>query len=304
MAQPKPSTDIGGESYMAGMGMRDIKRKIKSINSTKQITKAMELVSTAKLKRARDRLGSTRPYFETVTRTVQDIFKDSAGMKHEFIDEREVQKTLYIVITADRGLCGGYNINAIKKALEDIEDKGKAAFITIGSKARDYFTKRNYEVIEEYTGISEKPEFKYAKEIGQKAIELFKAGEIDEVKLIYTKFVSTISQEPKLLKLLPASEEADDVEKKEEEEFKYVEYEPSPAVVLDYLIPKYIEGTIFGGMIESSASEQAARRVAMESASDNAEEMIGDLTLSFNQARQAAITQEITEIVGGAEALK
>ncbi len=165
---------------MAGMGMRDIKRKIKSVNSTKQITKAMELVSTAKLKRARDRLSATRPYFETVTKTVQDIFRDSKGIVHEYTEEREVKKSLYIVITADRGLCGGYNINAIKKALEDIDEKEKAAFITLGSKARDYFTKRNYEVIEKYTGISEKPEFSNAINIGEKAIELFKTRQIDE----------------------------------------------------------------------------------------------------------------------------
>lgn len=285
--------------------MRDIKRKIKSINSTKQITKAMELVSTAKLKRARDRLDSTRPYFETVKNTVQDIFEDSKGISHEFLNEREIKKSLYIVITGDRGLCGGYNINSIKKALEDIEEKNKTALITIGTKARDYFKKRDYELVDEYIHISENPEYKYARDIGQKALNLYKNKEIDEVKLIYTKFESTISQVPHVIRLLPASkDEKVNVNKDEEEEFKYVEYEPSPKEVLSYLIPKYIEGTVFGAMVESAASEQAARRVAMESATDNAEEMIGDLTLSFNQARQAAITQELTEIVGGAEALK
>ncbi len=292
---------------MAGMGMRDIKRKIKSINSTKQITKAMELVSTAKLKKARDRLDSTKPYFETVKQTIWDIFENSKDVKHEYLEVRDVKKTLYIVITGDRGLCGGYNINAIKMALEDIKGKDKATLIPIGLKARDYFQKRDYELAGEYTHISENPDFKHAREIGKIALDLYSEQEIDEVKLVYTEFVSTISQQPRIVKLLPVvneKQETEDLAEDTEDEFKYVSYEPSPEAVLGYLIPKYIASTIYGGLVESSASEQAARRVAMESATDNAEDMIDDLTLSFNQARQAAITQEISEIVGGAEALK
>ncbi|SKC56289.1 ATP synthase F1 subunit gamma [Maledivibacter halophilus] len=287
---------------MAGMGMRDIKRRIRSVNSTKQITKAMELVSTAKLRRARGRLEKVRPYFETVNETVQEILGSSSNIDHSYTIEREVKKSLYIVITADRGLCGGYNINAIKKALEDIEKKEKVSFIVIGQKAKGYFSKRGYNIVGEYLNISEKPEYIDAKNIGRLALKLYKEGEIDEIKLVYTQFVSTISQVPKMVKLLPVSKE--EKEEAEEKEFKYVSYEPSPGAVLDYLIPKYIESTMYGTLVESAASEQAARRVAMESATDNAEEMIDSLTLSFNQARQAAITQEITEIVGGAEALK
>lgn len=288
---------------MAGMGMRDIKRKIKSINSTKQITKAMELVSTAKLKKARERLEKTKPYYKTVQRAIHDVFENSKDVRHEYLRVRDVKKTLYIVITGDRGLCGGYNINAIKKALEDVKDKSKTVFITIGTKARDYYKKRGFELVGEVTHISENPTFSQATEIARLALELFTKEEVDEVKLVYTEFVSTISQEPRMVQLLPVTKEVDG-EGGEEKEFKYVSYEPSPEAVLGYLIPKYIASTIYGGLVESSASEQAARRVAMESASDNAEEMIDDLTLTFNQARQAAITQEITEIVGGAEALK
>ncbi len=287
---------------MAGVGMRDIKRKIKSVNSTKQITKAMKLVSTAKLKRSRDRLEKVQPYFETVNDTVQDILKGADNIEHKYISERDIKKSLYIVITADRGLCGGYNINAIKKALEDVKDKEKACFIVIGQKANGYYSKREYEIVGNYLGISEKPEYRNAKEIGALALKLYKDEKIDEIKLVYTRFASTISQVPEMIKLLPASKQKD--EKPEEDEFKYVSYEPSPGVVLDYLIPKYIESTIFGALVESAASEQAARRIAMENATDNAQEMIENLTLSFNQARQAAITQEISEIVGGAEALK
>lgn len=287
---------------MAGMGMRDIKRRIKSVNSTKQITNAMKLVSTAKLKRTRDRFEKVQPYSETVNRTIQGILGSANNIEHKYISEREIKKSLYIVITADRGLCGGYNINAIKKALEDIEDKEKASFIVIGQRAKGYLEKRNYEILGEYLQISEKPQYSHAKDIGRLALKLYKDGEIDEIKLIYTRFASTISQVPELLKLLPASKPNE--EQSGEKEFKYVSYEPSPGAVLDYLIPKYVESTIFGALVESAASEQAARRMAMENATDNAEEMIGNLTLSFNQARQAAITQEITEIVGGAEALK
>ncbi|WP_432662598.1 ATP synthase F1 subunit gamma [Wukongibacter baidiensis] len=287
---------------MAGMGMRDIKRRIKSVNSTKQITNAMKLVSTAKLKRTRDRFERVKPYFQTVNETIQGILGSANNIEHQYISEREIKKSLYIVITSDRGLCGGYNINAIKKALEDIEEKEKASFIVIGQKAKGYFSKRNHEIIGEYLQISEKPEYRNAKDIGRLALQLYKDGEIDEIKLVYTEFASTISQVPQRLKLLPVSKQ--DEEQAEEKEFKYVSYEPSPGAVLDYLIPKYIESTIFGALVESAASEQAARRLAMESATDNAEEMIANLTLSFNQARQAAITQEISEIVGGAEALK
>ena len=287
---------------MAGMGMRDIKRRIKSVNSTKQITNAMKLVSTAKLKRTRDRFERVKPYFQTVNETIQGILGSANNIEHQYISEREIKKSLYIVITSDRGLCGGYNINAIKKALEDIEDKEKASFIVIGQKAKGYFSKRDYEIIGEYLQISEKPEYRNAKDIGRLALQLYKDGKIDEIKLVYTEFASTISQVPNRLKLLPVSKQNE--EQAEEKEFKYVSYEPSPGAVLDYLIPKYIESTIFGALVESAASEQAARRLAMESATDNAEEMIANLTLSFNQARQAAITQEISEIVGGAEALK
>lgn len=286
---------------MAGMGTRDIKRKIKSVNNTKQITKAMELVSTAKLRRAKDKVEVTKPYFNTVMSTVQDIVQGEKSLRHDYLEKREVNKTLYIVITADRGLCGGYNINALKKVVADIEDKSKAAFITIGKKAQSFFNKEAAEIMREFLYISEKPTFGNAQEIARLSLKLFEAGEIDEIKLVYTRLVSTISQVPEILKLLPVDIEGESQELDENSEF--TTYEPSAEVVLNYLIPKYLESTIYGALIDSSASEQAARRIAMESASNNAEDMISSLTLTYNQARQAAITQEISEIVGGAEAL-
>lgn len=264
----------------------------------------MELVSTSKLRKARERLDKVKPYFHTVNDTVQDILSNSTGVKHPLTVAREVKNSLVIVISADRGLCGGYNINALKTGASVAQVSEKASYITIGTKARDYFTKRGYNVLKQYTHISEKPDYKDAKNISRLALELYKKGEVDEIKLVYTEFVSTISQEPKLIQLLPVVGDDEAVKDGEEQEFNYVSYEPSPQSVLDYLIPKYIESTIYGALVESAASEQAARRVAMENATDNADDIIERLTLSFNQARQAAITQEISEIVGGAEALK
>ncbi|MCH4889334.1 ATP synthase F1 subunit gamma [Acidaminobacter sp. JC074] len=289
---------------MAGMGTRDIKRKIKSVNNTRQITKAMELVSTAKLKRAKDRMNLTKSYFETVLDAVQSIIESEKSLKHDFVTKREVRKTLYIVITGDRGLCGGYNVNAIKEAIKDIDDPSKAVIVTIGRKAGSFFRNNGFEVYEAFEGISEKPEFLHAQAIGRLALNLYKQEKVDEIKFVYSKFISTISQEPEMLKLLPVESRGVQKEEVEADEYEFITYEPSPEEVLSFIIPKYVSSTVYGGLIESAAAEQAARRVAMENASNNADDLIGDLTLSYNQARQAAITQEITEIVGGAEALK
>jgi F-type H+-transporting ATPase subunit gamma len=294
----------GGE-YMAGMGMRDIKRRIKSVNSTKQITKAMELVSSAKLRRARERADRTRPYFNTIRDTVQEILASTSGIKQDYLQEREIKKSCYIVIAADRGLCGGYNANAIKTAVSHMDDKKSVSIVAVGQKSRDYFQNRKYDLAGEFVQVSENPNYSDAKRISNLVLDLYKKEEIDEIYLIYTQFISTISQKPEAIKLLPMTkEDTEKVQKGKGRSTQYIEYEPSPEVVLSYLIPKYVESTIFGALVESSASEQGARRVAMENATDNAEEMIEDLTLNYNRARQAAITQEIAEIVGGAEALK
>ncbi|MCD4711967.1 MAG: ATP synthase F1 subunit gamma [Clostridiales bacterium] len=286
---------------MAGSGTRDIKRKIRSVNSTMQITKAMELVSTAKLKRARNRMDITKPYFETIQSAVTDILGSDRTIKTRYISDKEIVKTLYIVITSDRGLCGGYNANVIKKSLESVTNKEDAQFLTIGRRGNDVLSRHDYNIIDSFLYISEKPEHIHASQISKIAIELYNKGEVDAIQLVYTRFASTISQVATALQLLP-------IERSEFEESgeltEFINYEPSPEDVLRYIIPKYVESTIYGGLIESAASEQAARRVAMESASDNAEEIIDELVLFYNQARQAAITQEISEIVGGAEALK
>ncbi|WP_069650577.1 ATP synthase F1 subunit gamma [Caloranaerobacter ferrireducens] len=286
---------------MAQAGMRDIKRRIRSVSNTKQITKAMELVSSAKLRRTREKLEKTRPYYNTIVRSINDILASTSGIKHPFLEKREVKKAAYIVITADRGLCGGYNNNVIKLTEENIKNKENAVIIAVGQKGRDFFRRRGYNLAGEFVHISENPQYSHAREIGDIVIDLYKKKEIDEVNVVYTRFESTISQVTKIMKLLPAENV---VEKEGRKKTTLVEYEPSPEEVLDYLIPKYIHSVIYGAMIEASASEQAARRNAMESATDNAQEMIEDLKLSYNRARQASITQEIAEIVGGAEALK
>lgn len=280
---------------------RDIKRRIRGISNIKQITKAMELVSSAKLKRARERLEKSRPYYETVRNNIQEILAATGNMKHPLLDTREVKSSLYIVISADSGLAGGYNGGVIRLTERRIKEKKKDdKIITVGTKAREYFIKRNYNVVGEIVGITEEPQFSDVREIGNLAIELYKNKDVDEINIVYTRFLGTISQEPTIIKLLPSEE----IKKESKEKRTVTEFEPSPEEVLKILIPKYIQSSIYGALIEASTSEQAARRVAMEAATDNAEEMIDELNISYNRARQAAITMEITEIVSGAAALK
>ena len=288
---------------MAGLGMLDIKRRIKSVNSTKQITKAMELVASSKMKKARERLETTRPYFNAVRGAVSDIVSNSKGVSNGFITPREtIKNTGYIVISADRGLAGGYNANVIKAAVQHMSQREQVSVITIGQKARDFFKKRKYDLSGEFNHISENPQYSDAQSIGRLSLDLYKQGLVDEVYLVYTEFLSTISYNPKVIKLLPLEPEKVEIQEKSGSR-ELMSYEPSPEVVLSYLIPKYIDSSIYGALIESSASYQSATKVAMENATDNAEEMIDKLQLQYNRARQASITQEITEIVGGAEAL-
>ena len=280
-------------------GILDIKRRMRSINSTMQITKAMYLVSSAKLNKAKARVEETRPYFEITTESVKRILSSSKGMNHPFIQNREVKKTVFIVVSADRGLAGGYNSNILKLAEQNI-NKETDSVIVMGGRGRDLLNRRGYNILESYTGITEEPEFSDARVIGNIVMNLYEKGEVDSIKLIYTKFISAMTQEPTIITLLPSEIEDD---KEEAQNLTQVQYEPSPESVIEYLIPKYIQGAIYGGLIESAASQQGARMTAMEAATDNAEEIIDELDLSYNRARQASITQEISEIVGGAEAL-
>ncbi|MBU4542113.1 MAG: ATP synthase F1 subunit gamma [Firmicutes bacterium] len=292
--------------------VQDIKRRIKSVNSTKQITHAMELVASAKLRKSRELAEGRRPYFEAMIESMGRIVEKSGSTRNVFMNQREVKKVAYIVITGDKGLAGGYNVNVSKLVEDHIANKEDAVIYTVGSRGRDHFRNRNYNIQGEYLGISERPTFFNAKEITGVVMEGFKNGDYDEVYIAYTKFVSTLSQQAQLMKLLPIS--AEDLKPEEKDEVREVAvieseltimaYEPEPEELLALLIPNFVSSTVYGSMIESAASEQGARRTAMESATTNANEMIDGLTLKYNRVRQAAITQEISEIVGGAEALK
>lgn len=286
-------------SSSVAQGILDIKRRMRSINNTMQITKAMYLVSSAKLRKAKERVEETRPYFEITSESVKRILSSSKGMNHPFLQKREVKKTIFIVITADRGLAGGYNSNVLRMSEQHI-NKDTDSVIVMGSKGRDFFSRRGYNILESYTGITEEPEFSDARTVGNIVIDLYKSEEIDSIKLVYTKFISAMTQEPTIITLLPSDIEEDEEGSKN---LTQIQYEPSPEGVIEYLIPKYVQGAIFGALVEAAASQQGARMTAMESATDNAEDIIDELDLSYNRARQASITQEISEIVGGAEAL-
>ncbi|HLR21572.1 MAG TPA: ATP synthase F1 subunit gamma [Tissierellaceae bacterium] len=279
---------------------REIQRRIKGVGNTRQITRAMELVSSAKMRKARIRLEESRPYYQTVLNSISSIL-NNAKVNHPMLQPREVKKSLYIVITSDRGLAGGYNSN-INRLVDNKfkNNKEDISLITVGLKGRDFFKKRGYDVIDEFIGISEDPEFSHAKEIGKLATDLFLKGEIDEINLVYTEFISTISYNPMIRKILPV----EDISQDDDGPIEIIEFEPSAQEALDFLIPKYMEAIIFGALIESSSSEQGARRTAMQAATENADEMIEELNMIYNRARQTAITMELSEIVAGADALE
>ena len=272
--------------------MKEIKTRIKSVESTKQITKAMELVSSSKFRKAKERAESARPYFNTLYNTVQDIAKNTSNSRNVFLKERKVNNVCYIVIAGDRGLAGGYNSNILKAVIAH-NKLGTGKVIPVG--------KKGYEVID-YIESVEKCVYEDANRVAQAAMEAYKNGEVDEVNLVYTEFISALSQEPKIVKLLPVTIDNTNTEKEVKKGKAAVQYLPSADAVLGYVLPKYVSGSVYGAIAESFASEQAARRTAMESATDNANEMISKLELVYNRARQAAVTQEISEIVGGAAA--
>ena len=282
--------------------MKEIKTRIKSVESTKQITKAMELVSSSKFRKAKEGAESARPYFNTLYNTVQDIAKNTSNSRNVFLKERKVNNVCYIVIAGDRGLAGGYNSNILKAVIAH-NKLGTGKVITVGKKAKESLSKRGYEVID-YIESVEKCAYEDANRVAQTAMEAYKNGEVDEVNLVYTEFISALSQEPKIVKLLPVTIDNTNTEKEVKKSKAAVQYLPSADAVLGYVLPKYVSGSVYGAIAESFASEQAARRTAMESATDNANEMISKLELVYNRARQAAVTQEISEIVGGAAAAK
>ena len=288
---------------MASNNMRDIKRRIRSVNSMEHITNAMKLVSAAKLRKAKNTFEKTREYFHYVTESIEEIFNNTNEVPSQYLKgNREIKTTCYIILTSSRGLCGSFNSNVIKEAAREIaSDPEKPVIVAIGGKGKEYFEKRGYEIFEEYMLPPESISFVETHDISKPIIELYDSGQIDEVIMIYTSFVSSLEQRVKTVTLLPF-EIHRDLDFPELD--KQVDYEPSVEDVFNYLVPKYVEIMVYGAIVESATCEHAARRIAMENATDNARDMIGELTLFYNRTRQAAITNEISEIVGGAEALK
>ena len=278
--------------------MKDIKRRIKSVGSTRQITKAMELVSSSKLRKAKTRAEQGRPYFEELYRSMCEIASANTDFSTVFTQKREVKHRLFIVIAGDRGLAGGYNSNLLKLAAAAHEnDAEKPKIIAIGRKAIEYFTKRGYELAGSFANIAEDIRPSKVYDIANIAIDMFKRGEVDDVQLFYTTFVSSLTQEPQQMAVLPMQTQKLD-------NYGTMCYDPSPEAVFNRIVPRFTASLLQCAIVESFASEQGARRTAMESATDNADEMIASLSLLYNRARQASITQELTEIVGGANALE
>ena len=281
---------------MAGVSTKEIKNRIRSMESTKQITKAMEMVAASKLRRAQAQIANSRPYFEILRSTIEDITRSNRDFSSPYLKKRGDKKVLYVVIAGDRGLAGGYNSNVLKLVYSQIQDK-EAAVLPIGKKAVDSFKSKGIPILTDAYAEAASVGIGDCFSIAKQLSKAFLDGQYDEVYVAYTDFVSMLSQSPDFMKLLP-------LEKPETQENAPPRrcdtlYEHPAEEVFAAIVPEYLGGVLYGALCESRASEQAARRSAMDSATKNADEMIADLSLKFNRARQAAITQEITEIVAG-----
>lgn len=281
--------------------MRDIRRRKGSIQSTQQITKAMKLVSTVKLQRAKQNAEKSQTYFHCMYNTVHSILRRTQNLEHKYLKSGESGKKAIIVITSNRGLAGGYNSNVIKLITQGELANEDLAIYAIGKKGKDALAK-NYEIRADYSDVIEDPVYAEAMKISKEVLSAFENGEISEIYLAYTGFKNTVVHIPTLLKLLPV-EVSEEEETAQEDDPVMMNFEPEDEEALNLLIPKYITSLIYGGMIEAIASENGARMQAMDAATSNAEEMIEDLTLLYNRARQGSITQELTEIIAGANAI-
>jgi len=280
---------------MAGVSTKEIKNRIRSMESTKQITKAMEMVAASKLRRAQAQMLSSRPYFEILYSTINQIVDSGRDFSSPYLTKRPVKKSAYIVIAGDRGLAGGYNNNVFKLIMSEIEGKD-VTVLPIGKKAVDFFKAHNVPMLTVNYAEAEDVSLGDCFSVAKSLCKQYLKGEFDEVYVVYTNFVSILSQTPSSLRLLPLLREQTGRDGTVDND---IVYEPDATTVFDAITPEYLGGILYGALCESRASEQAARRTAMDAASQNADEMIADLSLQFNRARQAAITQEITEIVAG-----
>jgi F-type H+-transporting ATPase subunit gamma len=286
-------------------GGKEIKTKIASVKNTQKITAAMEMVAASKMRKAQDQMFATRPYAERIAEVVGHIARANAEYKHPFLIQREVRKAGIIAVSTDRGLCGGLNTNMFKKALNHIGDLDEQGIgievVTFGNKALGFFKRLGARIVAETSHLGDTPEI--TKIIGpvQTLLKKYEDGEIDAVYLISNEFVNTMTQAPKLTRLVPVEPDSD--EEHLGHHWDYI-YEPGSKEVLDHVLDRYIESLVYQGVVENIACEMAARMIAMKNATDNAGAMIDELQLIYNRERQASITQEISEIVGGAAALK
>ena len=286
-------------------GAKEIRNKIGSVKSTQKITKAMEMVAASKMRRSQDAMEASRPYAETMRKVIGHVANANLEYRHPYLEEREAKRVGYIIVSTDRGLCGGLNINVFKKAVTDMQSwKEKGAEVelaVIGSKATAFFKHGGAKVAAQVAGLGDSPSLEDL--IGSVGVMLKKydEGELDRLYVVFNKFVNTMIQQPTIDQLLPLPK-SDSEEMQREHSWDYI-YEPEPKPLLDTLLVRYVESQVYQGVVENLACEQAARMIAMKAATDNATNLIEDLELVYNKARQAAITQELSEIVGGASAV-
>ena len=290
--------------------MRDIRRRIKSVTNTKKITGAMKMVSAAKLRKTQGTLVAVRPYSDKIQEVMDHLLSGGEEYDTPFLTPRkEVRNILYIVIAGDRGLCGGYNINLLRFAeaqMKATPEEQRAMMLLIGNKAREHFrTRPQYEIMDVFSNIGDTPNVSQGKALSDYVIKKYLDGEVDEVHVVYSKFQSVLTQIPSVAQVLPIQVAVGSAEAEESghTETDYI-FEPGGKELLDVILPKYVASSIYRLLLESKAGEHGARMTAMDSATDNASDLIDKLTLALNRARQAQITTEITEIVGGAAALE
>ena len=291
-------------------GITEIRGRMRSIQQTLKITNAMYLISSAKVKKARKQLQEVEPYFDRLAKTILDIFRHSPQLQHRYIEghhkPKEERKTGFVVITGDKGLAGAYNHNVLKLAESYRARQQGSTLFLIGQMGRHYFEKKNIPIDAEFMYTAQDPTLDRAQDICDTLVDLYERGALDEIYLVFTHSYSAMRMEPEIIKLLPLDRAMLSARRGLSEADQYrdvVRYEPSPEAVLDVLVPGVIRGYIFAALVESFCSEQSSRMSAMDSASESARDMLKTLSLEFNRARQGAITQEITEIAGGAEAL-
>jgi F-type H+-transporting ATPase subunit gamma len=284
---------------------RDIRRRIKSVKNIQQITKAMKMVAAARLRKAQEKALASKPYTDKIIEVLTNVAHHASEISHPLLNVRAVNRIGYLILSADKGLAGAYSSNVIKEALPFVRGKDNVGINAVGRKTRDYFKRRGYVIDREYTGFSERPGYQDAVQLAQAMATAYTSGEYDEIHIVYTRFFSPGHFRPATMKLLPmdAPRKASDDEA-DDDSLEKIIFEPSAQEVLELLLPKYLETVIYGTLIQSAASELGARMMAMSSATDNAQDLISKLVLNYNKVRQANITREITEIVGGAEALK